>query len=691
MEKIGVAVTFVLLIMVLGFLSIPTEFGQSIGTPTAISVQGGNAHVGAASSPLAPATSHPMTAGFPRTVLVETFTGVWCIHCPTESQALYNLDHIDNHTYLITAELHVCAFAPGQGPCLDDYVPPDNTSTVRGGFYNVCGFPDVFFDGLYPSCGSTNNESQMQEQYVQSIANASAVPGNVSIAQSATVSSPGNVTAYANVTSDVSGTYNVVTYLLEYIGKTGVTVGYGPHSIGNVVRETLANHPVNLTAGSTTALSSHGELNATWNQQNLSVITLIQQNSTKIVENANLAPVTTLTTAVESSQSTLVAGSNSTITVQVRNSSTGAPLSGAAVTLSGSEGGTFTPSTGVTASNGSFQATFTAPSVISPGNDRVTAQVVAAGYTNGTGIATILVNPLVLPSFATGLTVAPGQAQITLNWTMPASGGIGLTYHIYRASAENGAYAEIGTSPTTSYVDTAPIDGFSYWYTVSAQSSAGFSVNTTPVSATAVTATPQGLPGAVGWWFQIDGTTFNSTSATKQYLYLPSGEYSYGYGPQSYAFLATVASASVTASGAPILVNATFQPRYATLQGTVTPADANVTVDNAAVAIVSGAFVATLAAGTYTLNVSAPGFGSNVSSVVLTPGNVTPVTVELQRTASVGSGVSAASGLTTAETVAIVGVAAGVAILLVAVVAMSGSRRPPTRKTGRSPPNSPQP
>src|SRR5580692_8024956 len=182
MEKIGVAVTFVLLIMVLGFLSIPTEFGQSIGTPTAISVQGGNAHVGAASSPLAPATSHPMTAGFPRTVLVETFTGVWCIHCPTESQALYNLDHIDNHTYLITAELHVCAFAPGQGPCLDDYVPPDNTSTVRGGFYNVCGFPDVFFDGLYPSCGSTNNESQMQEQYVQSIANASAVPGNVSIA-----------------------------------------------------------------------------------------------------------------------------------------------------------------------------------------------------------------------------------------------------------------------------------------------------------------------------------------------------------------------------------------------------------------------------------------------------------------------------------------------------------------------------
>jgi len=51
----------------------------------------------------------------------------------------------------------VSAFAPGQGPCLDDYVPPDNTSTVRGGFYNVCGFPDVFFDGLYPSCGSTNN------------------------------------------------------------------------------------------------------------------------------------------------------------------------------------------------------------------------------------------------------------------------------------------------------------------------------------------------------------------------------------------------------------------------------------------------------------------------------------------------------------------------------------------------------
>ncbi|MCI4327138.1 MAG: PEGA domain-containing protein [Thermoplasmata archaeon] len=691
MKKNGVPVAFVLLIMVLGVLSATTQIGQSYGTPGSFSAQGAGIAGSPPSNAVAPATVHPMTGGFQRTVLVETFTGVWCIHCPTESQALYNLDHIDNHTYLITAELHVCAFAPGSGPCLDSYVPPDNTSTVRGSFYNVCGFPDVFFDGQYPSCGSSDNESQMQAQYVQAIANASEVPGNVSISQSATVSSPGNVTAYANVTSDITGTYNAVTYLLEYIGKTGVTVGYGPHSVGNVVRETLANHPVTLTAGSTTSITSRGELNATWNQQNLSVITLIQQNSTKIVENANLAPVTTLTTAVGSSQSTLVAGKNSTITVEVRNSSTNDPLVGATVSLNGSDGGTFTPSTGVTAANGSFQSTFTAPAVVSPGNDRITAQVAATGYTNGSGVATILVNPLVLPSYATGLTVAPGREQVTLNWTIPASGGAGLTYHIYRASSEDGAYSEIGTSPTTGYVDTAPIGGDSYWYTVSAESSMGFSVNSTPVSATSVTATPQGLPGVIGWWIQIDGSTFNATAATAQYLYLPVGDFSYGYGPDSYAYVASATSTSVTASGSPILLNATFQPRYATLQGTVAPSDASVTVDNATVAIVSGSFVDTLAAGTYTLNVTAPGYQSNASSVVLTPGNVTPVTVELQRTPSVGGGVSAAGGLTTTETVAIVGVAAGVAILLVAVVAMSAGRKPPARTSGRSPPRSSQP
>lgn len=200
------------------------------------------------------------------------------------------------------AELHVCAFPSGTGPCDDNYVPQDGTTTNRGQYYNICGYPDVFFDGgthvkqYYGGagtngiCGAGSSVPAMITEYEDALTNASAIPGNVSIAQSATDWS-GNVTDHASITSGVNGSFYAVTYLMETIGKRNVTNASGHQDVADVVRETLFNRTVNLTVGTTSEINASGMLNASWNAKNLTVVTFVQQNSTKVIENANLTPV----------------------------------------------------------------------------------------------------------------------------------------------------------------------------------------------------------------------------------------------------------------------------------------------------------------------------------------------------------------------------------------------------------------
>jgi len=272
MEKRNVAVTVVLLLMMISLLlgplqlvgasaSVATGSGRSVSlTPSPsqkVSAPAISTHAVSPSVVRAPATSYP------RTVLIETFTGVWCHYCPAESQALYNLDRNISHNVVDIAELHSCAFATGQGPCLENYVPSDGTTNSRASYYNICGFPDVFFDGLHGVCGAVGTFVQTTAKYERSIANASNTPGNVSIVQSASISN-GNVTGHANITSAIDGSYNAITYLLENINKQNVSNGYGPHDIGWAVRVTLVNHPVVLTSGATTVVNFTRTLNTSW-------------------------------------------------------------------------------------------------------------------------------------------------------------------------------------------------------------------------------------------------------------------------------------------------------------------------------------------------------------------------------------------------------------------------------------------
>ncbi|MCI4324337.1 MAG: PEGA domain-containing protein [Thermoplasmata archaeon] len=668
MKHSSIAVTLVFVFVLAGVLSVPASVGRTAGATSpalTLGVASVAPHVsGTASAPSAPA---PQTT-FTRTVLIETFTGVWCPHCPAETQALYYLDGVTSHNVLSIAELHVCGLPTD---CLDNYVPPDGTSTARGTFYNVCGYPDVFFDGLHSVCGATNNESQMLSWYDQNITVAAAVPGNVSINETATVVS-GNVTANVSITSGVTGTYNAVSYLLEYIGKVGVNNGGGPHSIGNVVRETLYNHPVNLTAGDTTQISPAGALLSSWNQENLSVVTFVQQNSTKIIQNANMVPVSTLGTTVTAAPTTIGSGGNSTITVHVTNLSSGVSVEGASVTLTTPSDGYFSPATGVTGADGSFATTWTAPLVSATLPVVISAEATVSGLV-GFGTTTVTVIPYVPPTQPTGLTVTPGIAGVTLNWTAPSTGGGGVTYVVYEAISASGTYSEINVTTATMYVVTGLTTGHAYWYKVEAMDAGGYSPETPAIVATAVTGVSHGLPTSIGWWVSVDSMNFTSPTSADLVLYLPDGVYSYTYGTTYYARVASqLAPPALTVNGAATEFNATFAFSLATLQGTVSPANANVALNGTSVPIAGGAINEQVIAGTYELTVTDAGYQANTTNVTLAPGNTTTVTVSLAvlpsgnaNPGTSNSGISGAElyGLIAAGAVAVVVVVAAIVLM----------------------------
>jgi hypothetical protein len=678
MKKVGVAAVLVSVFVMAILLSAPTQLAGPASAVAPTPARTTAASVGPVVADATPATPTPMTT-FPRTVLIETFTAVWCIHCPAESNALYHIDLNTSHSKVVIAELHVCAFPPGEGSCLENYVPADGTSTDRGNFYNVCGFPDVFFDGVASVCGATDSASQMGSWYLQNISSAAAYPGNVSISQSATVSS-GNVTEQANVTSGITGTYNAVSYLMEYIGKQNVSNGYGPHDIGNVVRETLVNHPVSLVAGETTEINATGTLNAAWNEKNLSVITLIQQNSTKIVENANMVPVSTLTAAIEASPATVTSAASTTVTIHVTNSSSNAVVAGATVNLTSAGGGSFSPATGTTASNGTFTSTFTAPAVTSTESIPIYANATATGYA-GYGATAIVVNPLEPPAVPTGLSITPGVQEVTINWTAPTTGAGGVLYYLYQSASPSGVYALLTETSATQYIESDLVAGQSYWYEVDAGDAGGFSLNTSAISASSVTAASQGLPDSIGWWLSIDTMNFTSATSAPLTLYLGDGSYNYTYGTDWYARVPTAEpTAPVVVSDAPVSFTVDFALTMATLQGTVSPSNATVTLNGTAVAVVDGAFSERVQPGIYSLNVTTPGYRANTTSVTLAPGNVTTINVALVPVPS-GSGTSSSSagGLTTDETIAIVGVAVGVVALL-GVIALLPKKGTGSRK-----------
>ena len=120
---------------------------------------------------------------------------------------------------------------------------------------------------------------------------------------------------------------------------------------------------------------------------------------------------------------------------------------------------------------------------------------VAATNAIGTGpysSSTGNVIPRTVAGAPTALTATPGNAQIALSWTAPASnGGATITDYRIQVSANGGAYTTItrAASTTTSYTAASLTNGTAYVYRVSAVNSEGVGTHVQSSSAT-----PQTVP-----------------------------------------------------------------------------------------------------------------------------------------------------------------------------------------------------
>ncbi|MCI4360546.1 MAG: PEGA domain-containing protein [Thermoplasmata archaeon] len=301
----------------------------------------------------------------------------------------------------------------------------------------------------------------------------------------------------------------------------------------------------------------------------------------------------------------------------------------------------------------------------------------------GFATTTITVTPLVPPSQPTGLTVTPGVGQVTLNWTAPATGGGGVTYVVYDATASIGPFTEVNVTTGTVYVVTGLLAGHSYWYKVEAMDAGGYSPETSAISANAVTGAVHNLPASAGWWVSIDSMNFSSATSAPLVLYLPDGVYEYTYGTEYYARVAAnAAPAPVTVSGAPASFTADFGFSLATLQGTLSPANATVSLNGTSVPVLNGAISEKVIAGTYALEVAAPGYQTNTTNITLGPGNTTSVAVQLVPVPpSTGNLGTSGGGVSETELIELIAVGAIALVAVLGAIVMMSKKG----KGGQSP------
>ncbi len=103
------------------------------------------------------------------------------------------------------------------------------------------------------------------------------------------------------------------------------------------------------------------------------------------------------------------------------------------------------------------------------------------GYDAIEGPNSIPVSNVSKPSPPTGLTAAPGNAQVGLSWN-PSVGAI--YYLVQRSTTSGGSYMVVGSSSSTTYPDRGLASGTTYYYVVSAGNLSGQSANSSQVSAT---------------------------------------------------------------------------------------------------------------------------------------------------------------------------------------------------------------
>ena len=134
-----------------------------------------------------------------------------------------------------------------------------------------------------------------------------------------------------------------------------------------------------------------------------------------------------------------------------------------------------------------------------------------------------------VPGTPTAMTVTAGDSKTTINWGAVAAAS---SYNVYRSTTPGMQGTKIGTSTTTSYVDSTAVNGSTYYYQVTATSAAGEGTATTqsagvtpaipvtvPTVPTGLTANPGDAQVTLGWTAVAGASSYNvyrSTSAGSQ-------------------------------------------------------------------------------------------------------------------------------------------------------------------------------
>jgi len=107
--------------------------------------------------------------------------------------------------------------------------------------------------------------------------------------------------------------------------------------------------------------------------------------------------------------------------------------------------------------------------------------LIGCGGGGGGGGNSTTSNPA--PAAPTGIVVVAGNSQLDISWNEVAGAS---SYNIYRSTSAGSRGAKVGASSSTTYTDTTVANGTTYYYTVTADNSAGEG----PPSSQSVGATP---------------------------------------------------------------------------------------------------------------------------------------------------------------------------------------------------------
>jgi hypothetical protein len=143
-----------------------------------------------------------------------------------------------------------------------------------------------------------------------------------------------------------------------------------------------------------------------------------------------------------------------------------------------------------------------------------------------------------------------------------------------------------------------------------------------------VPVTESGLPGGTAWWVNASGELVQGTASTLD-VAVPNGSTPFVAG-SLYEFVADPPNGTIDVSqGQFTPLEIAFSYRATFIAGAVTPASADVSIDNISIELSAGTFNAAVRPGNHTLRASAPGYVTTTIPVDATAGNTTNETITL--------------------------------------------------------------